>query len=255
MLKSPSDVPDRARHPGPGRRGHRAGLALGSRCWRWSSCSPCTPSSPPACRPRGRSAVPRPGPVIGHLLLGLVDLAAGVDRAGLAGADRAGAGAGRGHVGGHRRPASRSPPPSRPASMPGRGRCSSWGARSGSRSAWCCAPVLTWAQSPWRCCSVCSTSSTGPGRSSRASSCAGPARPCTTPCGKRPRPEPGHARSLRGGLGAGPPAARLAGQGLADQCPAAARAGPGVTTWPPGRPAIPPAGRSARARRRLPPGR
>jgi hypothetical protein len=43
------------------------------------------------------------------------------------------------------------------------------------------------------------------------------------PVRERPRPEPGHTRSLRGGLGAGPPAARLAGRGLADQCPAAAR--------------------------------
>ena len=46
----------------------------------------------------------RARPVIGHLLLGLVDRHRRSDRAGLAGAHRAGPGADRGHVGDHRRP-------------------------------------------------------------------------------------------------------------------------------------------------------
>jgi oleate hydratase len=37
------------------------------------------------------------------------------------------------------------------------------------------------ARSPWRCCSACSTWSTGPGRSCRASNCARPELPCV-PC-------------------------------------------------------------------------
>ena len=41
---------------------------------------------------------PHAGPVFGHLLLGLVDLAARSDRPGVAWADRAGAGADRGHL-------------------------------------------------------------------------------------------------------------------------------------------------------------
>ena len=126
---------------------------------------------------------PGAGPVFGHLLLGLVDLAAGVVALAwpgptalvlvlIVGVWAIVAGlveiAAAFQAGEHAR--------TRALFILG-----GW---SGSRSAWCCAPVLAWAQSPWRCCSACSTSSTGPGRSSRASSCAAPARPCTTPCGK-----------------------------------------------------------------------
>jgi uncharacterized membrane protein HdeD (DUF308 family) len=50
------------------------------------------------------------------------------------------------------------------------------------------------ARSPSPCCSACTTSSPEPGRSPRASNCATPARPCTPcppPVRRRPRPEPG----------------------------------------------------------------
>ena len=96
------------------------------------------------------------GPVIGHLLLGLVDLAAGVVAVAWPG------------------PTAlvlvlivgvwaiiaawwSSPPPSPPASRPGPGPCSSWAGWSPSRSAWCCAPAPASARSPSRCCSPCST--------------------------------------------------------------------------------------------------
>ena len=97
------------------------------------------------------------GPVFGHLLLGLVDLAAGVIAlawpgptalvlvlivgvwaitAGLVEISAAFA-----------------------SGEPGRdpGHCSSWAGWSPSRSAWCCAPAPASARSPSRCCSACST--------------------------------------------------------------------------------------------------
>ena len=96
------------------------------------------------------------GPVFGHLLLGLVDLAAGVIALVWPGptapvlvlivaswavvtglfeiADASAA-----------------------ASRPGPGRCSSWAVWPRSRSAWCCSPAPASARSPSRCCSACST--------------------------------------------------------------------------------------------------
>ena len=96
------------------------------------------------------------GPVLGHLLLGLVDLAAGVIAlawpgptalvlvlivgvwAIIAGLVEISAAFLR-------------------ASRPGPGSCSSWAGWSPSRSAWCCAPAPASARSPSRCCSPCST--------------------------------------------------------------------------------------------------
>ncbi len=96
------------------------------------------------------------GPVFGHLLLGLVDLAAGVialvwpgptalvlvlivaSWAVVAGLFEIGAAFRRGEP-------------------PGPGRCSSWAAWPRSRSAWCCSPAPASARSPSRCCSACST--------------------------------------------------------------------------------------------------
>ena len=96
------------------------------------------------------------GPVIGHLLLGLADLAAGVIAlawpgptalvlvlivgtwaiiAGLAEFSAAFAS----------------------GEPPGPGRCSSWAGWPPSRSAWCCAPAPASARSPSPCCSACST--------------------------------------------------------------------------------------------------
>ena len=96
------------------------------------------------------------GPVFGHLLLGLADLAAGVVALAWPGPTAlvlvliVGIWASS--------PASsRSPPPSRPASPPGPGRRSSWAGWSRSRSAWCCAPAPASARSPLPCCSACST--------------------------------------------------------------------------------------------------
>ncbi len=89
------------------------------------------------------------GPVLGHLLLGLVDLAAGVIAlvwpgptalvlvlivaiwAVIAGASRSAQPSGAGR-------------PPEPA------RCSSWPAWCPSRSVWCSAPAPTSARSPWR---------------------------------------------------------------------------------------------------------
>ena len=70
-------VPDRARHPGPGRRGHRAGLA------RVTVLALVILFAVYAFIAAGLQSVrafssPKAGPVLGHLLLGLVDLAAGV---------------------------------------------------------------------------------------------------------------------------------------------------------------------------------
>ena len=96
------------------------------------------------------------GPVIGHLLLGLVDLAAGIVAlawpgptalvlvlivgtwAVIAGLVEFFAAFGSGE----------------PAGTRG---CSSWAGWPPSRSAWCCAPAPASARSPWRCCSACST--------------------------------------------------------------------------------------------------
>ena len=96
------------------------------------------------------------GPVIGHLLLGLADLAAGAVAlawpgptalvlvlivavwaiiAGLVEFSAAFASGQR----------------------PGPGPRSSWAGWSPSRSAWCCAPAPASARSPSRCCSACST--------------------------------------------------------------------------------------------------
>ena len=48
-----------------------------SRSSRWSSCSPCTRSSPLACRPCGRSAAATPARSSGTCCSGWLDLAAG----------------------------------------------------------------------------------------------------------------------------------------------------------------------------------
>jgi Short repeat of unknown function (DUF308) len=73
----PEHVPDRARHPGRDRRDHRAGLALGH--------GPGAGHLVRHLRVHGRGlqaaqafSSARAGPVIGHLLLGLADLAAGI---------------------------------------------------------------------------------------------------------------------------------------------------------------------------------
>jgi len=94
------------------------------------------------------------GPVAGHLLLGLADLAAGVialtwpgptalvlvlivaSWAAAAGLVEIGVG-------------------SRPASRPGPGRCSSSAGWPRSRSAWRCSPTPASARSPSPCCSAC----------------------------------------------------------------------------------------------------
>ncbi len=120
------------------------------------------------------------GPVLGHLLLGLADLAAGVIAlawpgptalvlviivgtwAVIGGLVEIAATFGGG-----------------PAGPPGPVRCAYWAGWPRSRSAWCCVPALGSAQSPSRCSSACSTSSTGAGYSCRASNCATPARLCT----------------------------------------------------------------------------
>ena len=96
------------------------------------------------------------GPVIGHLLLGLADLAAGVIAlawpgptalvlvlivgvwAIIAGLVEFSAAFASGEPAGTRA-------------------CSSWAGWSPSRSAWCCAPAPASARSPSRCCSACST--------------------------------------------------------------------------------------------------
>ena len=83
-------IPDRARHPGRDHRDDRAGLALESPCWRWSSCSPSTRLSRPACRPHGGSAA-TPARCSGTCCSGWSTWPPGC-RAGLAGARRAGPG-------------------------------------------------------------------------------------------------------------------------------------------------------------------
>jgi len=51
---------------------------LAPRSSRWSGCSPCTPSWALASKPCGHSAAAQPGRSFGHLLVGLIDLAAGM---------------------------------------------------------------------------------------------------------------------------------------------------------------------------------
>ena len=96
-------VPDRARHPGRGRRDHRAGLALGHGAGAGHLVRRLRVHRR---RPAGRAGVQQPqgraGPRAPAARPGRPGRRG--DRAGLAGAHRAGPGADRGRVGDHRRP-------------------------------------------------------------------------------------------------------------------------------------------------------